>query len=257
MSILCLHVISGQGFGVAMNLHIMMPNHKTDLNNYGAVSTDHIGRNYEWPEGDYQTRESIFQDHFNHNLGMLYFLSNDERVPEKIRKEVGHWGLPADEYKETGHWTPQLYIREARKMVSDIVMTEKHCRRTEIIEDSIGLAAYTMDSHNCCRLVIDGRCINEGNVEIPPSSPYPISYRSIVPKRQESTNLFVPVCLSSSHIAFGSIRMEPVFMILGQSAATAAALSLENDCDVQELEYSMLKEKLINAHQILAWNSGK
>lgn len=239
----------------ALRLHKMMPNGKTDLNNYGAVSTDMIGANHEWPEGDYATRERIFQAHLHYNLGMLYFLCNDERVPAHIRQEVSQWGLPADEYTDSGHWTPQLYIREARRMVSEVVMTERHCFKYDKVEDPIGLAAYTIDSHNCRRLVIDGRCVNEGNVEIAPGPPYPISYRSIIPKEEECTNLLVPVCLSSSHAAFGSIRMEPVFMILGQSAATAAALALEANCAVQEVDYATLRTKLLADKQRLAFST--
>ncbi|GAB2570979.1 FAD-dependent oxidoreductase [Gracilibacillus alcaliphilus] len=237
-----------------MRLSSKLPNDKTDFNNYGAVSTDHIGFNYNWPEGDYLTREEIFQDHVNYNLGMLYFLSNDERVPQAIRKEVSKWGLPLDEFERTKGWPHQLYIREGRRMKSDYVMTEHECRGNKVVEDSIGLAAYTIDSHNCRRLVVDGRCINEGNVEIPPASPFPISYQSIVPKAEECNNLLVPVCLSSSHIAYGSIRMEPVFMILGESAATAASIALEQDCDVQEVDYAVLRKKLLAAKQILEWN---
>ncbi|MDF2726077.1 MAG: FAD-dependent oxidoreductase, partial [Paenibacillus sp.] len=238
----------------AMKLHVQMPNGKTDLNNHGAVSTDHIGANYKWPDGDYATREQIFQDHIRYNLGMLYFLGYDERVPSHIRDEVKQWGLPADEFTDTGFWTPQLYIREARRMVSDVVMTEYHCRKLEQVNDPVGLAAYTMDSHNSRRLVIEGRVVNEGNVEIPAASPYPISYRSIVPKLGECSNLFVPVCLSASHIAFGSIRMEPVFMILGQSAATAAVHAIEDNCSVQDVDYIKLRARLLNDKQVLAWD---
>ncbi|MDF2723595.1 MAG: xanthan lyase [Paenibacillus sp.] len=238
----------------AMRLHTMMPNGKTDLNNYGGVSTDYIGGNYLWPEGDTATRERLFEEHFRYNLGMLYFLSNDERVPKAVRDEVNQWGLPMDEYASHGFWTPQLYVREGRRMVSDVVMTEHHCRGYAVVEDPVGLAAYTMDSHNCRRLVVNGRCINEGNVEVPASAPYSISYRSIVPKGEQCRNLLVPICLSSSHIAYGSIRMEPVFMILGQSAATAAALALQSDCDVQEVDYAALREKLLQDGQVLSWS---
>ncbi|MBO0993204.1 FAD-dependent oxidoreductase [Bacillus sp. SD088] len=237
----------------AMQLHRVLQNRKTDLNNYGGVSTDHIGFNYNWAEGDYETREKIFQDHVDYNLGMLYFLSHDERVPTTIREEVCSWGLPAGEFPETGGWPHQLYIREARRMISDCVMTERHCRGYTTAEDSIGLAAYTMDSHHCRRVIIDGRVINEGNVEISPTAPYPISYQAIVPKEDECSNLIVPVCLSSSHIAFGSIRMEPVFMVLGQSAATAAALAIEDDVSVQHVEYQKLRNKLIEDNQVLEW----
>ncbi|WP_214627395.1 FAD-dependent oxidoreductase [Paenibacillus agaridevorans] len=239
----------------ALRLHKPMPNGKTDLNNFGAVSTDYIGGCDQWPEGDVRTRERLFQDIRRHNMGLLYFLGHDDQIPEAIRNEVGQWGLPADEYPNTGHWTPQLYVREGRRMISSLVMTERHCRGYDQAHDSVGLASYKMDSHNCRRLVIDGRCINEGNVEVPSSAPYPISYRSIVPKEGECDNLLVPICLSTSHIAYGSIRMEPVFMILGQSAATAAALAIEADCTVQDVEYARLRQKLLDDKQVLDWQS--
>lgn len=237
----------------ALKLHLSMPAGKTDLNNFGGFSTDFIGHNYGWPEGDYLTREAIFQEHVRYNLGMLYFLSNDDSVPLSIREEVRQWGLPKDEFQATGGWPHELYIREARRMVSDVVMTEHHCRGYQVAEDSIGLAAYTMDAHNSRRIVIDGRCVNEGNVEIAPTDPYPISYQAIIPKRDQCTNLLVPICLSSSHIAFGSIRMEPVFMILGQSAAIAAVIALKEAIAVQDVDYEELRSELITAGQILEW----
>jgi FAD dependent oxidoreductase len=240
----------------AMKLHIMLPNGKSDLNNHGAVSTDYIGKNYAWPDGNYETREAIFQEHFNYNLGMLYFLSCDERVPSSIREEVSEWGLPKDEFPETGHWPHQLYIRESRRMVSDYVMTDRNCLGQTTVEDSIGLASYQMDSHHCRRVAIDGVCVNEGDVEIP-ISPYPISYRSITPRADECLNLLVPVCLSSSHIAYGSIRMEPVFMILGQSAGAAAALAFHECTAVQEVDDALLKKVLLNAGQALEWDEGR
>lgn len=228
-----------------------LPNNKTDTNNFGAVSTDHIGANHEWPEGDYATRERIFQDHVNYTIGLCYFIANDESVPLALREERSQWGLARDEFISTGNWPHQLYIREGRRMISDVVMNEKHCRHLQVAEDSVGMASYTMDSHNCRRLVLEGLCVNEGNVEIPVPGPYPISYRSIVPKGDECVNLLVPVCLSSSHIAYGSIRMEPVFMILGQSAGTAAALALEGQMAVQDVEYDILKQRLLADNQIL------
>ncbi|OCA86123.1 xanthan lyase [Bacillus sp. FJAT-27225] len=237
----------------AMNLHTMLPNGKTDLNNYGGFSTDYIGMNYSWPEGNYQTREKIFQEHFTYNLGMLYFLANDERVPQTIRDEVSQWGLASDEFEDTGHWPHQLYIREARRMISDYVMIDRDCLGERSAEDSIGLASYQMDSHHCRRVIIDGRVYNEGDVEIP-ISPYPISYRAIRPKANECTNLLVPVCLSSSHIAYGSIRMEPVFMILGQSAGAVAALAHQNQTTVQEVQYDQLKKVLHDYGQVLEWD---
>lgn len=241
------------GFWDAMNLHTMMPNGKSDLNNHGAVSTDNLGMNYEWPEGSYETREKIFQDHVTYELGMLYFLSNDSRVPKDIRDEVSAWGLPKDEFEDTAHWPHQLYIREGRRMISDYVMTDNNCLKHTTIEDSIGLASYHMDSHNCRRVVIDGRCVNEGDVEIG-ISPYPISYRAIRPRAEECTNLLVPGCLSSSHIAYGSIRMEPIFMILGQSAGVAAALAFKNKSGVQDIDYEELKDELVKVGQVVEWD---
>lgn len=241
------------GFWDAMNLHTMMPNGKSDLNNFGGFSSDNIGMNYEWPDGSYEKREEIFQDHFNYNLGMLYFLANDSRVPKDIREEVSSWGLPKDEFVNTGHWPHQLYIREARRMISDYVMTDHNCLGYTAVDDSIGLASYQMDSHHCRRVVLDGRCVNEGDVQIP-ISPYPISYRAIRPKQEECTNLLVPVCLSSSHIAYGSIRMEPVFMILGQSAGVAAFLAIKNEINVQQVDYSELKSALLKEGQVVDWD---
>ncbi|OZU88348.1 xanthan lyase [Virgibacillus indicus] len=237
----------------AMNLHTALPNGKTDLNNYGAFSTDNIGMNYEWPEGSYETREEIFQDHVSYNLGLLYFLANDPEVPEHVKNEAAEWGLPADEFVETGNWPAQLYIREARRMISDYVMTDNNCLAKTTVKDSIGLASYQMDSHHVRRVVVDGKCENEGDVEIP-ISPYPVSYQSIRPKAEECTNLLVPVCLSSSHIAYGSIRMEPVFMIIGQSAGAAAGLALKNNIDVQDIDYFELKNVLTEAGQVLHWD---
>lgn len=236
----------------AMKLHVTMPNGKTDLNNFGGVSTDHIGANHDWPEADYAARERIFQEHVQYNLGMLYFLANDDRVPRAIREEAGRWGLPADEFPGTAHWPHYLYVREGRRMIGEVVMNQNHCLRYEVAGDPVGLASYGMDSHNCRRIALDGRCVNEGDVEIPVPGPYPISYRAIVPKGDECTNLIVPVCLSASHIAYGSIRMEPVFMVLGQSAATAAALALEGGGrPVQDVDYAVLRERLLRDGQTL------
>lgn len=241
------------GYWDAMNLNSSLPNKKWDLNNYGAYSTDHIGKNYNWPDGDYETREKIYQDHVEYNQGMLYFLANDSRVPQNIRDEVNQFGLPKDEYVNNNHWAPQLYIREARRMVSDYIMTDRNCLKQETAPDSIGLASYHMDSHNCRRFVIDGRVVNEGDVEIP-VSPFPISYKSIRPKKDECTNLLVPVCLASSHIAYGSIRMEPIFMILGQSAAVAANLALDNQLNVQDIPYEIFRAELENQNQVVVWD---
>lgn len=218
----------------------LMPNHKTDINNNGAFSTDMIGMNHNYAEASYKEREKIIAAHKSYTFGFLWFIGHDERVPEHIRKEMLRWGLPKDEYVEYDHWTPQLYIREARRMVGEYVATQANCDNRATVEDGIGMAAYTMDSHNCQRIVIekDGKKMvkNEGDVQIHGGLPYDISYRSITPKREECSNLLVPVCLSASHIAYGSIRMEPVFMLLGQSAAKAACLAIDAGVKVQEVD---------------------
>lgn len=217
-----------------------MPNRKTDINNNGGFSTDMIGMNHNYPEASYREREKIFDEHLSYTLGLLYFLGHDERVPESIRTEMLRWGLPKDEYTDTGNWTPQLYVRESRRMVGEYVATQADCENRTTVEDGVGMAAYTMDSHNCQRIIVhkEGKAMvkNEGDVQIGIGSPYPVSYRSITPKREECTNLLVPVCLSASHIAYGSIRMEPVFMVLGQSAAKAACLAIDGGTDVQEVD---------------------
>jgi hypothetical protein len=230
-----------------------MPNGKTDINNNGGFSTDFIGENYDYPNGDYGTRERIWQAHEEYTRGFIYFLATSPRVPENMRTEMQSWGPAKDEFADTKNWPHQLYIREARRMISDYVMTEANCRGKLKAEDPIGLAAYTMDSHNCRRIVKDGRAENEGDVQVGGFPPYPISYRSIVPRAGECGNLLVPVCLSASHIAYGSIRMEPVFMILGQSAATAAALGLEENIPVQKVPYGELRARLEQDGQRLAW----
>jgi hypothetical protein len=220
----------------------LMPNHKTDINNNGAFSTDMIGANYEYPESDWQRREQIISDHIDYTKGLLYFFGNDPRVPPEMREEISTWGYPADEYREYGNWSPQLYIREARRMTGAYVMTEHHCTGDSTVSDPVALAAYTMDSHNCQRIVRNGMVKNEGDVQVGGFPPYPVSYRSLVPVLSECDNLIVPVCLSASHIAFGSIRMEPVFMVLGQVSAIAASLSIQNDIPVQQVEHTSITE---------------
>jgi hypothetical protein len=212
--------------------------------------------NWNYPEADDATRKKIAREHEDYIRGMLTFLATSLRVPENIRSEMKCWGPCRDEFQRTGGWPNQLYVREARRMVSDYVMTEHHCRGTKKAEDSVGLAAYNMDSHNCQRIVKDGHVENEGDVQVPPMNPYPISYRALVPKATECDNLLVPVCLSASHIAYGSIRMEPVFMILGQSAATAASLAIEAKIAVQKLAYTMVRRRLLEDKQVLEWMGG-
>ena len=225
-----------------------MPGAKTDVNNRGAFSTDMINANHNYAEADYDKRKKIIKEHEDYTKGLLYFYITDPRAPKHLQDFISQWGYPKDEYPDNNHWTPQLYVREARRMVGSYVMTEHHCTGKEVVTDGIGMAAYTMDSHNCQRIVIhkDGKAMvkNEGNVEIGVAKPYPISYRAILPKENECTNLLVPVCLSASHIAFGSIRMEPVFMVLGQSAAVAACLAIDNNTGVHAIDVKLLQEIL-------------
>lgn len=233
----------------------MMPNRKTDSNNSGGFSSDYIGKNYDYPDGNYEQRAKIVEEHRNYQQGLLWTLANHPRVPEEIRKEWQQWGLPKDEFTENGNWPPELYIREARRMVSDLVMTQHHCTQDSVsAELSVGMGAYTMDSHNVQRHVNkDGFVKNEGDIQVGGFDPYPIDYRSIVPKKQECINLFVPVCLSATHIAFGSIRMEPVYMVLGQSAATAACMAIDDNIPVQDIDYPELRERLIADRQVLSY----
>lgn len=230
---------------------VWMPNRKTDTNNSEGISTDFIGANYEYPDADYDERAKIWQAHEDYVRGFWYFMSTSPRIPEKLRNDFLSFGPCKDEYLDNNFWSPQLYVREARRMVSDYVMTEHHCRSKTIAEDPVGMAAYGMDSHNCQRIVKEGAARNEGDVQIHGLKPYGISYRSIIPKAHECENLLVPVCVSASHIAFGSIRMEPVFMVLGQSSAIAASLAIDEGVPVQNVSYEKLKPALLKAQQVL------
>jgi hypothetical protein len=216
----------------ALSLTTWLPNGKTDTNNWGAFSSDNIGRNYRWAEGTYGEREVIFQDHVTYHQGLMWFLANDPRVPQPVRTSVQAFGLPTDEFTNTGGWPHQLYIREARRMISDYVMTEHHCRGKVVATDGIALGSYTMDSHHCQRVALLQNGVatarNEGDFEAGPVTPYPISYRSIIPQASECPNLLVPVCLSASHVAWGSIRVEPTYFALGQAAGAAASLAIES-----------------------------
>lgn len=222
-----------------------IPNLKTDTNNHGPFSTDNIGMNYDYPEGSYERRREILKEHQTYQQGLMYFMANDPRVPEEVRSKMSAWGLPKDEFTDNGHWPHQIYVREARRLVGAYVMTEQDCLDQRVTPDSVGMGSYTIDSHNVQRYVKpDGFVQNEGDIGVGAPRPYEIAYGSIVPKKGQAENLLVPVAMSSSHIAYGSIRMEPVFMILGQSAATAACLSLDRGHAVQDLPYATLRERL-------------
>jgi hypothetical protein len=235
-----------QGWRNVFNKFDPIPNRKTDTNNHGPFSTDNIGMNYDYPDGSYERRREIIREHETYQKGLMYFLSHDERVPVEIREEMNQWGLAKDEFVDNGNWPHQLYIREARRMIGEFVVTENNVLKKRETPDPVGMGSYTMDSHNTQRYITpEGFVQNEGDIGVHPPEPYHIAYGALVPKEGECENLLVPVCLSSSHIAFGSIRMEPVFMILGQSAATAAVLSIDAECTVQDVDYSQLRERLL------------
>lgn len=232
-----------------------MPNRKTDTNNQKGFSTDFIGQNHDYPEASYAEREKIIERHRSYQQGLMWSLAYHPRIPEKVRNAVSKWGTCKDEYERDDGWQEQLYVREARRMVSDYVMSQRNCEGYEVIDDPVSMAAYGMDSHHVQRFVdANGFVQNEGNVEAWGFPPYPVSYRSIVPKKGECGNLLVPVCVSSTHIAFGSIRMEPVFMILGQSAAVAACMAIDEKIAVQDVEYEKLKQLLLEKGQVLTQN---
>ena len=229
-----------------------MPNRKTDINNQKGLSTNFIGQNYNYPEGSYEEREQIVAAHRAYQKGLMWTLAYHPRIPKPVRDEVSRWGTCKDEYEREDGWQEQLYIREARRMVSDYVVTQHDCERLRVADDPVGLAAYTMDSHMVQRYVdANGFVQNEGNVASPIRQPYPISYRAITPKQEECSNLLVPVCVSSSHIAFGSIRMEPVFMVLGQGAANAAAIAIDDQQAVQQVAYQKLRSQLLDRKVVL------
>ena len=230
---------------------LWMPNRKSDTNNNFAFSTDAIGMNYEYPDGDYAVREKIWKEHEQYTKGLMWTLANHPRVPESVRQEFNRIALTKDEFIDNENWPRQLYVREARRMVSEYVMSEKNCKRVEVVSDSVGMGAYNMDSHNTQRYVTkEGFARNEGDIQIG-TRPYPISYRSIRPKADQCTNLLVPICLAASHISYGSIRMEPVFMVMGQSAATAAVHSIYEQTNVQGIDPEKLQKQLLKDGQML------
>ncbi|WP_245942240.1 FAD-dependent oxidoreductase [Algoriphagus chordae] len=230
----------------------MIPNRKTDTNNHGPFSSDNIGMNYEYPEANYERRKEIIKEHEDYQKGLLYFVANDPRVPKETQEEFQNWGLAKDEFIDNGNWPHQIYVREARRMVGEYVMTENELLQKKPTPESIGMGSYTIDSHNIQRYVDEnGHVQNEGDIGVGLPGPYEISYGSIIPKKGEIKNLVVPVAVSASHIAFGSIRMEPVFMILGQSAATAAVMAINEGLSVQDLPYEKLRLQLISDGQVL------
>lgn len=244
------------GWGEMFEKFDPIPNHKTDTNNHGPFSFDNIGYNYDYPEASYERRKEIIKEHETYQKGLLYFVANDPRVPKNVQAEMQKWGLPKDEFKDNGNWSHQLYIREARRMVGAFVMTENELTKKKPTPDSVGMGSYTIDSHNTQRYITpEGYVQNEGDIGVSTKGPYQIAYGSLVPKREQSENLLVPVAMSATHIAYGSIRMEPVFMILGESAATAASMALDAKQAVQDVPYAKLRENLLKQGQILEYTA--
>lgn len=244
--------VFNSGWRELFNKFDIIPNRKTDTNNHGPVSTDYIGMSYDYPDASYAKRREIIKQHETYQKGLMYFMTTDPRVPKDLQQELNKWGLAKDEFIDNGNWPQQIYVREARRMISDFVMTENEILSKKPVPDPIGMGSYTLDSHNVQRYVTpEGYVQNEGDIGVKTPKPYSISYDAIIPKESECKNLFVPVCVSSSHIAFGSIRMEPVFMILGESAATAASIAIDKKVSVQRVNYEDLKKELLNQKQRL------
>ncbi|WP_282180346.1 FAD-dependent oxidoreductase [Maribacter stanieri] len=231
-----------------------IPNKKRDVNNVGPFSSDNIGMNYEYPEASYEKRKEILKEHIDYHKGLLYFWGHDESVPERFRTSIKKWGLAKDEFTDNGHWPYQIYVREARRMIGEFVMTDNEILGKSKVLKPIGMGSYAMDSHNVQRYITkEGYVQNEGDLGIEPAAPYQIHLGTILPKQEECRNLLVPAAVSSSHIAFGSIRMEPVFMILGQSAGTLAGMAINEDQEIHEVDYDSLKNKLLKDGQVLSY----
>ena len=244
--------VFANGYTETFNKYDLIPNRKTDTNNHGPFSTDYLGKNYDYPEATYERRREIIRDHELYQKGLMYFLQNDPRVPADVHERMQQWGLPKDEFTDNGGWPHQIYVREARRMIGEFVMREADALGKTTVPNSIGMGSYSLDAHNAQRYVkADGFVQNEGDIGVHPKQPYSIAYGSILPKEAECANLLVPVAMSASHIAYGSIRMEPVFMILGQSAATAAVLAIQNKVSPQKLPYEKLKAVLLEDGQRL------
>ena len=240
------------GWRETFNKFDPIPNHKTDTNNHGPFSTDNIGYNYDYPDASYERRREIIAEHETYQKGLMYFIANDPRVPGEVREKMSSWGLAKDEFTDNGHWPHQIYVREARRMIGQFVMTEHEALSKREVPQPVGMGSYTLDSHNVQRYVKpDGFVQNEGDIGVSAPRPYRIAYGALCPKKAECENLLVPVCVSSSHIAFGTIRMEPVFMILGQSAATAAVQAIDSRYAVQDVDYNALRTALLRDGQRL------
>jgi hypothetical protein len=246
--------VSATRWNEFFNKYDPIPNQKTDVNNHGPFSFDNIGMNWEYPDASYERRKEILKEHTLYQKGLLYFMATDRRIPREVREAMNQWGFAKDEFKDNGNWPYNIYVREARRMLGEYIMTENDVLGKRPVPHSIGMGSYTMDSHNIQRYVTpEGFVQNEGDIGVSAKKPYQIDLGSIMPKQEECINLLVPVCVSCSHIAFGSIRMEPVFMILGQSAGTLASLAVERKKTIYEISYEEIKTKLESDGQILKY----
>jgi hypothetical protein len=223
----------------------IVQNSKTDTNNNGAFSTDYIGGSYGYPEGSYAKRAQIRQAHVDYVQGFMYFLATDPRVPAPLSAEMKEWGLCRDEFADNGHWPYQLYVREARRMVGEYVMSQKDIQTELTKPDVIGMGSYNSDSHNVQRRPTeDGKAVeNEGDMQVR-VTPYQIPYRLLLPKRREASNLLVPVAFSATHVAYSTLRMEPQYMIVGQAAGVAAKMAIDRKQPVQDIDTVALSAKL-------------
>lgn len=244
--------VAQKGWNEFFNKYDPIPNLKTDVNNHGPVGFDNIGMNWDYPDATYERRREILKEHQRYQKGLLYFITTDPRIPADIRGKMKEWGLAKDEFTDNDNWPYNIYVRESRRMIGEYIMTENEIFGRTSVPHPIGMGSYTMDSHNVQRYVTpEGFVQNEGDLGLTPKSPYQIDLGAILPKREQCTNLIVPVCVSCSHIAFGSIRMEPVFMILGQDAGTLASLAVEKKKTIYEIPYDELKTRLESSGQVL------
>jgi hypothetical protein len=246
--------VAATGWNEYFDKYDPIPNLKTDVNNHGPFSSDNIGMNWDYPDASYERRRKILNEHKIYQQGLLYFLSNDRRIPEDVREKMNQWGLARDEFADNNNWPYNIYVREARRMIGEYIMTENDVLGKRAVPRPAGMGSYVMDSHNIQRYVTpEGFVQNEGDIGVSPERPYQIDLGSILPKRKECGNLLVPVCVSCSHIAFGSIRMEPVFMILGQSAGTVAAMAVQKGINIHDLSHDDIKKRLESDGQVLKY----
>jgi hypothetical protein len=230
---------------------VCFANHKCDFNNNGAFSTDYLGKSWAYPDASYAERKRIWDDHMLYTQSFFYFLAMDPSVPQTLRDDANKWGRAKDEFTDTDGWPRQLYIREGRRMTGVYVMHQADLQTERTKPDSIAMGSYNSDSHNVQRISMpDGTAFNEGDVQVS-VQPYEISFRAILPKPEETTNLLVPVCFSASHVAYSSVRMEPQYMMIGQAAGVAASLAIKKNVPVQMVPVDQLQTILRSDKSIL------